>query len=117
MLASLRPTRLLVLYRTAAAPRLILRLRATKALPLPPPPEPPSKHGSYTRVLEKDISMITVDADVFAKRPRTRTDEKQLQCVGGSMMDLRGLHPRTMQCINVGVDVEGNVNWVRHHLP
>lgn len=61
------------------------------------------------RVLERDIEIFTVDAGEFANRTYKRG--KQLQCIGGSALDLNQYHLAHVRCINEGTDEEGHVNW------
>lgn len=79
--------------------------RFIRSLPLP------SLSHDPKRILECDIQMITVEADEFADRIRTKPENK-LHCTGGTAFHLRQLYPKQMQCINVGVDANGKVNWI-----
>ena len=80
------------------------RIYATRAIP------PPPSQSDGERVLERDIRMVILEAGRTANR--RRSTQEQMQCIGGNMFRSRALYPRSMHCVNVGVDDQGQVNWV-----
>jgi hypothetical protein len=62
------------------------------------------------RVLMSDIRTLTFVKGQLANRVRTPV-QPVLQCVGGSAMHHEDLHPRQMQCTNMGSDGNGGLSW------
>lgn len=72
----------------------------------------PKDHSKLpSRILERDVDIMTLEAGKFATRVRGDPQE-QIWCVGGSAMSKFKYYPSQISCKNMGIDDTGRVNWM-----